>query len=77
MLPPESAMPEQHLRRVNLIERQRDQSGSEAVSSARAGQRPGPCLLFIAAVDPLAANVPAVRWTYRIRIPYPWLAGEA
>jgi hypothetical protein len=43
-------MPAQQLRRVNLIERQRDQSESEAVSSAGARQRFVPTLLFIAAV---------------------------
>jgi hypothetical protein len=43
-------MPAQQLRRVNLIERQRDQSQSEAVSSAGARQRSVPTLLFIAAM---------------------------
>jgi hypothetical protein len=53
---PESAMPARHLRRVELIERQRDQSKSEAVSSARARQRPVSHLLFIAAGDPPPAQ---------------------
>jgi hypothetical protein len=34
-----SAIPARHLRRVNLIERQRDHSESDAVSSARKGRR--------------------------------------
>jgi hypothetical protein len=39
---PEAAKPAKHLRCVNLIERQRDQSESAAVSYARARQRPVP-----------------------------------
>jgi hypothetical protein len=39
-----------HLRRVNLIERQRDRRESKAVSFARAPQRPGSRHLLVAAV---------------------------
>ena len=42
-----------HLRRVNLIERQRDQRESEAVSRARAPQRPVPAL---SSLPPLATH---------------------
>jgi hypothetical protein len=50
-------MPAQHLRRVNLIERQRDQSESAAVSSARSSTAAGTYLLFVAAVDPPPAHL--------------------
>src|SRR5450759_5209588 len=52
----ESPMPGQHLRRVNLIERQRDQSESEAVTSAHARQRPvPPCC----SLPPLTRHAPS------------------
>ena len=58
---PGSAMPAQQLRRVNLIERQRDHSESEAVSCARAPQRPvatGSSLLPVTATpQPLASAI--------------------
>jgi hypothetical protein len=47
-----AATPARHLRRVNLIERQRDHSESEAVSSARAPTMGRAYPLLIAAVDP-------------------------
>jgi hypothetical protein len=47
-----SVMAAQHLRRVNLIERQRDQSESEAVSSARARQRPMPAYSSLSPLTP-------------------------
>jgi hypothetical protein len=49
---PQRATAAQLVRRVNFIERQRDQSESEAVSGARTSQRPVACLLVVAAVDP-------------------------
>jgi hypothetical protein len=49
-------MAAQHLRRVNLIERQRDQSESAAVTSARAPAATHPCSPFNAAVDPLPSR---------------------
>ena len=54
---PTRPMPAQHLRRVNLIERQRDQSESAAVSSARSSTAAGTYLLFVAAVDPPSAHL--------------------
>jgi hypothetical protein len=53
-------MPAQHLRRVNLIERQRDQSESEAVSSARALQRSVP---NCSSLPPLTSYPPSRRRT--------------
>ena len=54
-------MAAQHLHRVNLIERQRDQSESAAVTSARAPAATHPCSPFNAAVDPLASPGQPVR----------------
>jgi hypothetical protein len=53
-----STAPIGHLRRVNLIERQRDQRESEAVSCARAPQRPVPAAssLLPFATHPAAAT---------------------
>src|ERR1035437_207739 len=60
-----SAMRAQHLRRVTLIERQRDQSESESetVSSARARQRPVPAC---SSLPPLSRDPPS-RWRARSR----------
>ena len=52
MMPRGSAMAAQQLRRVKLIERQRDQSESEAVSSARARQRPMPAYSSLPPLTP-------------------------
>jgi hypothetical protein len=53
-----STAPVTHLRRVNLIERQRDQRESEAVFCARAPQRPvpAPSSLLPFATHPAAAT---------------------
>ena len=53
-----STAPVRHLRRVNLIKRQRDQRESEAVSCARAPQRPvpAPSSLLPFATHPAAAT---------------------
>ena len=48
--PAAPAPPSSTARRVNLIERQRDQGESKAVSFARAPQRPGSRDLLVAAV---------------------------
>jgi hypothetical protein len=64
----EPARPRPVRHRVTLIERQRDQSESAAVSSAHAQQRPRPCLLLDAAVDPTTRprrQQPRVRARYR------------
>jgi hypothetical protein len=50
-------MPAQHPHRVNLIERQRDQSESAAVTSARAQQRPGPICSSMAPAPVFASEL--------------------
>jgi len=66
MMTPESTMPGAAPRRVNLIERKRDQSESEAVTFASARQRAVPAR---SSLPPLTRHPPS-RWPARPRTPH-------